>query len=386
MFWHHRALVFTALLAVPFTALGQEQTDVLGGQGNSNTGSGSYKLDFIEVGQTVQLDLIEFYLEPEQGDTEVHFVVYENGQSAEWEILYDSGPQVLSNGEGFKGSPAVNTLLEAGEEYLLGVFIPLYQDVTYWWGNAGVNNLGWGLSDGARFSTNGSVPQGQPPSTIEWWEGDWSDTAYHARITVSFGEDLDGDGAGSFSDCDDTNATIYPGADELCDEIDNDCDDQIDEDVVYVDYFQDSDEDGFGDSDISETACDGQPDGFTDRGQDCDDTNGAVYPGADEVCDGVDNDCDGELLPDESVDADGDGSPVCADCNDEDALVFPGADDPCNGIDNDCDGTIPEGDTCDPYADEALIGSGCACAQPGSTSGAGWLLALGWLAARRRRR
>ena len=79
---------------------------------------------------------------------------------------------------------------------------------------------------------------------------------------------------------------------------------------------------------------------------DCDETDGSVFVGAPEVCDGLDTNCDGVLGAAE-VDGDGDGSPVCAgDCDDTEATVFVGAPEVCDGLDNDCDGVVPavEGD------------------------------------------
>ncbi len=130
--------------------------------------------------------------------------------------------------------------------------------------------------------------------------------------------DADGDGYDEGDDCDDTNADVYPGADELCDGLDNDCDDVVPEDE------QDADGDG-------SLACDG----------DCDDDEGAVYPGAEEICDGLDNDCD-EVLPDDEIDFDGDGQSECAgDCDEGNASVYTGAEEICDGVDNDCDGALP---------------------------------------------
>ncbi|MBU0607830.1 MAG: putative metal-binding motif-containing protein, partial [Armatimonadetes bacterium] len=79
--------------------------------------------------------------------------------------------------------------------------------------------------------------------------------------------------------------------------------------------------DDTGDDDTA--SVDADQDGFNEV-VDCDDTDPQTYPGAAELCDGVDNDCDGAVQGDE-VDADGDTYLACADCDDGDALTFPGA-------------------------------------------------------------
>ncbi len=86
-------------------------------------------------------------------------------------------------------------------------------------------------------------------------------------------------------------------------------------------------------------ALDRDGDGY--RGElDCDDDNPQRYPGATELCNGSDDDCDAETWADqEGWDFDGDGSPNCIDCNDEDPLVYPGAPPFCETADADCDGS-----------------------------------------------
>ncbi|MEZ4236970.1 MAG: putative metal-binding motif-containing protein [Myxococcota bacterium] len=135
------------------------------------------------------------------------------------------------------------------------------------------------------------------------------------------GRDLDGDGTctadderGAGVDCDDAQATTYPGAPELaCNQVDDDCDPAT-PDVV------DADGDGF------------------DTCSDCNDADGAVFPGAVELaCNLVDDDRDA-ATPD-SVDVDGDGFDSCSDCDDAVDSVYPGAAEVvADGVDQDCDG------------------------------------------------
>jgi len=76
-------------------------------------------------------------------------------------------------------------------------------------------------------------------------------------------------------------------------------------------------------------------------GGDCDDSNADVHTGAAEICDGLDDDCDG-VVPADEDDADGDGFMVCdGDCDDADPLALPGGEEQCDGLDNDCDGVVP---------------------------------------------
>ena len=94
-------------------------------------------------------------------------------------------------------------------------------------------------------------------------------------------------------DCDDVNASVKPGQAETCDGIDNNCDGDIDEGVT-ADLFLDADGDGWGDSRQPIKACHVEA-GYAARGQDCDDKNIQIYPGAADVeGDGIDTNCDGK--------------------------------------------------------------------------------------------
>jgi hypothetical protein len=201
-------------------------------------------------------------------------------------------------------------------------------------------------------------------------------------------KDKDNDGYDSLQDCDDTDPAVNPGAEEMCDGIDNNCDGQIDEGCYFC--LIDSDKDGYtrcndcNDDDPTihpraaefcdgiDNDCDGEidedcipctrdidGDGYT-RCNDCNDYDPTVYPGAEEVCDGKDNDCNGQIdegCPICFVDNDNDGYTACSDCNDNNPFVYPGAPEYCDGKDNDCDGLVDEGLQCGSV--DIWVGKGC---------------------------
>ncbi|NIS29212.1 MAG: hypothetical protein GWN07_03580, partial [Actinobacteria bacterium] len=176
---------------------------------------------------------------------------------------------------------------------------------------------------------------------------------------ATLGPDADGDGFAAIDccngslcgqDCDDELAGISPDAVEACNGVDEDCDGDLDEGAREV-FYRDLDGDGFGDPASPVTrACVEDP-LFSRQADDCDDRDTGTHPGAAELCDGRDNDCNASTAHDQ--DADGDGhlptDAICTggdlpkdDCDDANPFANGGAPERCSGIDDDCDGTIDE--------------------------------------------
>ncbi len=211
---------------------------------------------------------------------------------------------------------------------------------------------------------------------------------------ATFYADLDRDGYGSKSwgtrlgcagdtpptgyaaldgDCDENDQTVHPGAAEVCNTKDDDCNGLIDENAQPVMMWPDADGDGYYpfQSGTPKVGCGSVP-GYAARGGDCNDHDPAIHPGATEVCNLKDDNCDGEV--DERV------RPVCGlgwcsryspTCNAADCVPGPPATETCNSFDDDCDGELDNG-----ACPAGMICSGTQCvsgggAGPGASGGSG---------------
>ena len=275
---------------------------------------------------------------------------------------------------------------------------------------------GDGLTDGVEINVNGTDPLDNDTDDDLLLDGE--EVLLYGTNPLVPDPDNDGDTYYWFQDCNDTNAMVYPGALEVLNGIDDNCDGQWDEGFNVTD----ADGDGLSDfsefhvfgTNLSEADTDGDflndgeevltlltdplvKDNDTDMDgfywfEDCNDTNSSIYPGALELLDNIDNNCDGEI--DESFigtdadadglldlvefleigtdpfdddtdgdglrdgievlstftnpfvidpDADQDGFRWFLDCDDNDSARSPNALEIWNGLDDDCDGGIDEG-------------------------------------------
>lgn len=225
------------------------------------------------------------------------------------------------------------------------------------------NEVGVAQFDVAALATNGdgrasgdrpsagslTVGYGCEPITV-YWDDDGDGFGREDAWRVACDEDEDF--VKVFGDCADSDAARYPGADELCNGVDDDCDGESDEEVVTKTFYVDFDEDGWGDPNTGVGTCTPEP-GYVDNGLDCNDQAATNHPDGAEVCDYVDNDCDDKV--DEGV------RPTCgvglcvrlSDLCDSVAFCTPGEPltELCNGLDDDCDGMTdeegcPDGQVC----------------------------------------
>jgi len=186
------------------------------------------------------------------------------------------------------------------------------------------------------------------------------------------GHQLCGSSPGEYYDCDDHNPAVHPGVGEICDGLDNDCDGETDADAIdrFPIYF-DRDGDGFGFDTPTATSShcptEDMPPGYVTNAEDCDDSDAAINPDAQELCDEIDNDCDGEtdedyredlgrtcvIFSDEGLctefgvitcNAPGEMFQLACDSSPPGTIwSIPGSIDTCgNGLDDNCDGLVDE--------------------------------------------
>ena len=266
-----------------------------------------------EVTTATLLDSIEAFLDPGPGET-LNWLVYEGAtETGTFNLIHSDTTTTTSAGGTYDWhtSPQLNIQLQAGMFYVLGV---------NWDGAA--QNIGYSYATGTWPApvSFGNQLGGAAFSGTVGPSSTFSTSTLHYTVRVYTGSEADVDGdtyLACLDDCDDTDAAINSAATEICDGVDNNCDNTL--------FAGEEDLDGDGG-----LACD----------DDCDDNDATVYNGAPELCDQLDNDCDTVVPADESTDADGDTYVACDDCDDNDATFNPGATEACDGLDQNCDGLL----------------------------------------------
>ena len=217
------------------------------------------------------------------------------------------------------------------------------------------------LCDGVDNNCNGQVDE-FVAVVRQWVDADGDSHGAPGSTPIRTCERVDGY-APTDDDCDDADPLRFPGATDVCDGVDNDCDLRVDEDSTTSSWWPDTDEDGYGDRSAAPVVSCEEPDGHVDNNGDCNDASETDNPDGVEVCDLRDNDCDGTIDEGQRVyvlvpDADGDGygddsarpvfscEPVVGltetlgDCDDSSELISPDATEVCDDVDNDCDGFV----------------------------------------------
>ena len=279
---------------------------------NSSSGTGYFRGGKFEATASTVIDEVGVELTIGAGETVTVGVYEATSELGSYTLAGSASITTTSAGQLWRIASGLNVPVTAGNFYVVGAVWT--GSATFHYASSGNSSFpyptGWGdhIGGASSNSTGSSLP-----GTFSW---STSGTSYNVQVTTVGGvdeDDTDLDGVLACNgDCDDTQPTVYPGANEACDGLDSNCD-----------------------GTIPATEFDGDSDGWIGC-LDCDDTDVTVFPGATELCDGLDNDCDGNG---DGADVDLDGFFACNDCDDNDPLSYPGATELCDGFDNDCDGS-----------------------------------------------
>ena len=308
--------------------------------------------------------------------TSVNWIIFENDSEltipigTTWELKSTGGGYNISNDAGTIINEG-RLIINSGKSYPFvneGTFInkgifKIQKSVFYGFINEGITE-NYGLIESSDFNRNIAI-EVHPSGTFTNFEGIIDVPNYLIENPNNIIEseipetalDLDSDGYSDDVDCNDFDNNTYPGAIELADGLDNNCD------GVIPNSESDLDNDGYIESNFDSYIWQGSTSVM--GGDDCHDGDATIYPGAPETVIGLDQNCDALFL----VDADGDGYASIEsggnDCDDADSTTYPGASETDPNIDSNCDGSFIEVDSVDTSSLVDADGDGYASIESG---------------------